>query len=237
MVLIHVWWSLFWTMWFSPSPSYRMAGSVLHYVSLCVCVCLTLFSMLYPAQRRMRRMRSVTLAEERDSSSRTCEKEYSLGTNYLRMWRKGLSLTSPVMPHIHFLPLHTMHNTCHQCFARLSWNGERYNLFQINCVIFHENSKKVSNMSVAPVVFEWVPKTLVVILGDYRNMKTHIIFNKNAMLWHFVCSIQNGKYHLCSSTDVQMTGQYVRRGFGQYLWWVGKLRKLWNRPYTLGIGM
>ena len=89
---------------------------------LCVCesvsVCLTLFPMLQLIQRRMRRRRSTALAEERASSSQTCDREYSLGTNKLsgmrrrRMWRKSLSFTPPVKPDFHFLPLHTTPNTC-----------------------------------------------------------------------------------------------------------------------------
>jgi len=52
-----------------------------------------LFPMLQPVQRRMRRRRFTTLAEERTSLSQTCEREYFLGTNQLsgrrrsRMWR------------------------------------------------------------------------------------------------------------------------------------------------------
>ena len=51
---------------------------------------------------RMWRKRSTALAEERASSSRTCEREYSLGTNQLsgrrrrRMWRRSLSFILPV---------------------------------------------------------------------------------------------------------------------------------------------
>ena len=68
---------------------------------------------------------------ERASSSRTYEREYSLGTNQLSgrgrtwMWRKHLSFTSPMKPDFHFLPLHTTPNTCHQHIVRLSQNGER----------------------------------------------------------------------------------------------------------------
>ena len=42
-----------------------------------------------------------------------------------RMWRKSLSFTSPVKSDFHFLPLHTIPNTCRRRFARLSQNGER----------------------------------------------------------------------------------------------------------------
>ena len=38
---------------------------------------------------------------------------------------KSLSLTSPVKSDFHFLPLHTIPNTCRRRFARLSQNGER----------------------------------------------------------------------------------------------------------------
>ena len=43
-------------------------------------------------KRRMRRKRSTALAEERASSSQTCEREYSLGTNQLSGRRRVYSL-------------------------------------------------------------------------------------------------------------------------------------------------
>ena len=63
-----------------------------------------------------------------------------------------------------------------------------------SCVILHDNSTKVSNMSEALLVFACVPKTLVTFLGDRGNMETNNIFIRNAKLWHVVCPIQNAKY-------------------------------------------